>query len=160
MGGRPRSARHPPPDEHGCDDRCLTSPPGLVTMLRSPGEPMTPSPAQTAEIAAALARIPRFAGRPLDGLRVEPLASLTNRNYKVSLGGEDYVLRIAGAGTERYIDRAAEARNAGLAASLGIAPELLHLDPASGLMLTRFIEGGTSLQAADLRRPERLRAAV
>jgi len=121
---------------------------------------MTPSPAQTAEIAAALARIPRFAGRPLDDLRVEPLASLTNRNYKVSLGGEAYGLRIAGAGTERYIDRAAEARNAGLAASLGIAPELLHLDPASGLMLTRFIEGGTPLQAADLRRPEPLRAAV
>src|SRR5262245_46205656 len=120
-------------------------------MLRSPGEPMTPSPAQTAEIAAALARIPRFAGRPLDGLRVEPLASLTNRNYKVSLGGAvDVALRA----------RAAEARNAGLAASLGIAPELLHLDPASGLMLTRYIEGGTSLQAADLRRPERLRAAV
>jgi len=115
---------------------------------------------ETADVAAALARIPRFAGRALERLQAEPLASLTNRNYKLSLDGESYVLRIAGAGTEHYIDRAAEARNAGLAASIGIAPELLHLDPQSGLMLTRFIDGGTPLQAADLRRPGPLRDAA
>ncbi len=85
---------------------------------------------------------------------------LTNRNYKVSAGGEAYVLRIAGAGTHHYIDRAAEARNAGLAAAIGIAPELLYLDPESGLMLTRFIAGSVPLRAADLRRPELLRSAV
>ena len=118
------------------------------------------SPAETTEIVAALARIPRFAGRTLDDLQIAPLASLTNRNYKVSLDGETYVLRVAGAGTERYIDRAAEARNATLAASLGIAPELLYLDPQSGLMLTRFIAHGTPLRAAELRRPESLRSAV
>lgn len=115
------------------------------------------SPVEMTEIAAALAHIPPFAGRPLSGLQVEPLASLTNRNYKLSLGGESYVLRIAGEGTHRYIDRAAEAHNARQAASLGIAPELLYLDPQSGLMLTRFIAGGMALRAADLRQPELLR---
>jgi len=118
------------------------------------------APAETVEIAAALARIPEFAECPLDGLQIERLASLTNRNYKVSAGGEAYVLRIAGAGTHHYIDRAAEARNAGLAAAIGIAPELLYLDPESGLMLTRFIAGSVPLRAADLRRPELLRSAA
>jgi thiamine kinase-like enzyme len=116
--------------------------------------------AETAEIAAALTRIPQFAGHTLAGLQVEPLASLTNRNYKLSLGGESYVLRIAGAGTERYIDRAAEAHNARQAASIGIAPELLYLDPLSGLMLTRFIAGGVALRAAELQQPEVLRRAA
>ncbi len=120
---------------------------------------MTP-PAQTSDIIPALARIPQFAGCRLDGLQIEPLASLTNRNYKVSIGAEAYVLRIAGAGTHRYIDRAAEAHNARLAASIGIAPEVLYLDLQSGLMLTRFIDGGLPLQAADMRRPELLRSAV
>lgn len=115
---------------------------------------------EASEIAAALARIPHFAGRPLDGLRTEPLASLTNRNYKLSLGGESYVLRIAGAGTERYVDRAAEAHNARQAAAIGIAPELLYLDPPSGLMLTRFIEGGMPLRAVEMRQPELLRRAA
>jgi thiamine kinase-like enzyme len=121
---------------------------------------MTSSRAQTTEIAAALARIPQFASRALDGLQAEPLASLTNRNYKISIGDEAYVLRVAGAGTARYIDRAAEARNAGQAAAIGIAPDLLYLDPPSGLMLTRFIDGGTPLQAVELRRPELLRGVV
>jgi len=118
------------------------------------------APAESTEIVATLARLPPFAGRPLDGLQIERLASLTNRNYKLSIGGEAYVLRIAGAGTHHYIDRAAEARNAGLAASIGIAPELLYLDPQSGLMLTRFIAGGAPLQAADLQHPELLRSAI
>jgi thiamine kinase-like enzyme len=118
------------------------------------------SPARSADIIPALARIPQFAGRALDDVRIEPLASLTNRNYKVSIGDEAYALRIAGEGTERYIDRAAEARNAGLAASIGIAPDLLYFDSPSGLMLTRFIDGGLPLQAADMRRPELLRSAV
>jgi thiamine kinase-like enzyme len=118
------------------------------------------APADTAEIVTTLARLPQFKERTLDGLQIQPLASLTNRNYKVSIGGEAYVLRIAGAGTHRYIDRAAEARNAALAASIGIAPELLYLDPQDGLMLTRFIAGGVPLQVADLRRAELLRSAV
>jgi thiamine kinase-like enzyme len=118
------------------------------------------APAQTSDIIPVIARLPQFAGRALDGVRVEPLTSLTNRNYKVSIGGESYVLRIAREGTQHYIDRAAEGHNARLAASVGIAPELLHLDPSSGLMLTRFIAGGAPLQAVDLRRPEQLRDAV
>ncbi len=112
------------------------------------------------DVAAAIARIPLLAGRSLDSLKIEPLASLTNRNYKLGIGAETYVLRIAGAGTHRYIDRAAEAHNARLVASIAIAPEVLYLDPQSGLMLTRFIDGGVPLQAADMRRPELLRSAV
>jgi thiamine kinase-like enzyme len=108
------------------------------------------------EISAALSRIPLFAGRVLDDLRIEPLESLTNRTYKIALGADQFVLRIAGAGTASYIDRAGEAHNARLAAAIGIAPEVLHADPASGLMLTRFIPASRPLAAADLRQPATL----
>jgi thiamine kinase-like enzyme len=113
-----------------------------------------------AEIAETLSRIPSFAGRALDGLRVESLASLTNRNFKLILGDEQYVLRIPGAGTASYIDRAAEAQNARLAASIGIAPEVCYVDAASGLMLTRFVPESAPLSAADLRNPATLRRAA
>jgi thiamine kinase-like enzyme len=113
-----------------------------------------------AEVVAALSRIPFLAGRALDGLRVEPLASLTNRNFKLGLGDEQYVLRIPGAGTASYIDRAAEAHNARLAASIGIAPEVCYADAASGLMLTRFVPASAPLSAADLRQPATLRRAA
>lgn len=112
------------------------------------------------EIASALSQIPLFAGRALDSLRVEPLASLTNRNFKITLAKEQFVLRIAGAGTASYIDRAAEAHNARLAASIGIAPEVCYVDAASGLMLTRFVPDSAPLSAADLRQPATLRRAA
>jgi thiamine kinase-like enzyme len=112
------------------------------------------------EVSSALLQVPLFAGRSLDGLRVEPLDSLTNRTFKLTLGDEQFALRIAGAGTAGYIDRAAEAHNARLAASIGIAPAVLHVDPGSGLMLTRFVPASTPLTAADLRRPATLRRAT
>lgn len=112
------------------------------------------------EVASALSQIPLFGGRALDDLRVERLDSLTNRNFRLTLGEEQFVLRIAGGGTAGYIDRAAEAHNAQLAAAIGIAPAVLHVDPASGLMLTRFVPASTPLTAADLQDPTMLRHAV
>jgi thiamine kinase-like enzyme len=112
------------------------------------------------DIAAILSRIPLFAGRPLAGLAVERLGGLTNRNYKLTLGAERYVLRIAGDGTDRFIDRAAELHNARAAAAAGVAPDVLFCDPASGLLLTRFIAGGYALDAASIRTPAPLRQAA
>jgi thiamine kinase-like enzyme len=114
----------------------------------------------THEVSSALSQIPLFAGRPLDSLRVEALDSLTNRNFKLTLGEEQFVLRIAGAGTASYIDRAAEAHNARLAASIGIAPDVCYVDAASGLMLTRFVPESAPLSAADLRHPATLQRAA
>ncbi|MGH6929710.1 MAG: phosphotransferase, partial [Dongiaceae bacterium] len=112
------------------------------------------------QVASALSQIPLFAGRSLDGLRVEPLDSLTNRSFKLTLGEEQFVLRIAGAGTASYIDRAGEAHNAQLAAAIGIAPTVLYVDPGSGLMVTRFVPASTPLTATDLRQPETLGRAT
>src|SRR5262249_11112505 len=112
------------------------------------------------DVQSTLGRIPLFAGRSLAGVIVEPLASLTNRTYRITLDGERYVLRIAGAGTERYIDRKAELRNATLAAAIGIAPEILYFDPEDGTMLTRFIVGSMALDAARLREPATLQAVA
>jgi thiamine kinase-like enzyme len=112
-----------------------------------------------ADVHSTLGRIPLFAGRSLSGLIVQPLASLTNRTYKIALDGERYVLRIAGRGTERFIDRTAELRNATLASSIGVAPDLLFFDAADGTMLTRYI-AGTTLDAARMREPATLQLAA
>lgn len=107
----------------------------------------------TSEIGAVLAGIPYLAGRSIADFAVERLPGLTNRSYRLTSATEQYVLRLAGAGTSAYIDRAAEEHNARLAAGLGLAPELLHFDPADGTMLTRFAHGARPLAAADLADP-------
>ena len=73
--------------------------------------------------------------------RVEPLSGgITNRNFKVEVDGETYVLRIGGRDTELLgIDRYVEQEASIAAARLGIAPEVLRYE--RGYLVTRFVEG-------------------
>ena len=101
------------------------------------------------EAVQALLRIPLFSGQEPGDFDFQRLGGLTNRNYKVTpkgSGGEDaYILRIAGDGTEEYIDRAHEEVNAKAAARAGVNAEVLFFDPGDGLQLTRFIEGSVPM---------------
>jgi thiamine kinase-like enzyme len=97
------------------------------------------------EVRKALARIPRLASTALGSASVERLAGLTNRNYRVAIGGERFVLRIPGEGTSEYIDRRHEAVAARIAAEAGVNAEVLFFDETDGLMLTRFIEGALTM---------------
>jgi thiamine kinase-like enzyme len=109
-----------------------------------------------ADIAAAIDRVPwlRTAGTP------ERLAGLTNLNYRIG----DYVLRLPGAGTSEYIDRAAEEVAARSAADAGVNAQILHFDAADGLMVTRFVAGAATMSperfAADLGAVERAGRAL
>lgn len=75
------------------------------------------------------------------------MGGLTNRVFRVG----DLVLRLPGKGTEEYINRAHEAESARAAAVAGVAPEVLHADPASGVMVTRFIPGTETMTPAGFR---------
>lgn len=112
------------------------------------------------EVRAALAQIPALpaASGPW---RIARLPSLTNRTFLVERGeGDAYVLRLPGKGTARYIDRAGEAANARAAAGIGITPPVLHADPASGVMLSRYLAGAMPLTPQRLREGNHFRAAI
>ncbi|MER9137820.1 phosphotransferase family protein [Mesorhizobium sp. M0830] len=92
----------------------------------------------TDEVRATLAAIPMLAGYtgPL-----ERLGGLTNLVFRAG----DFCLRIPGKGTEEYISRANEAVAAREAAKAEVSPEVLHVDPATGIMVTRFIAGAETM---------------
>ena len=96
------------------------------------------------DLCGVIARIPVLAGYSGP---VERLGGLTNRVYRTG----EACLRIPGKGTEEYIDRANEAVAAREAAEAGVSPEVLHADPESGLMVTRFIGGAVTMSAANFR---------
>ncbi|MGE5689769.1 MAG: phosphotransferase [Pseudomonadota bacterium] len=74
---------------------------------------------------------------------VEPLGGgITNRNFKVDLGDETYVLRVGGKDTELLgIDRRAEHEASLVAAGLGIAPEVIAFVEPEGYLVTRYVPG-------------------
>jgi thiamine kinase-like enzyme len=79
---------------------------------------------------------------PLSG---EPQAldgGITNRNYRVVMGGEDYVLRICGKDTAVLgIDRDAECAATVAAARIGVGPEVVAYRPDLEVLVTRWVEG-------------------
>ena len=109
----------------------------------------------------ALAATGLFSARSLAEAGIEPVeGGLTNHSFHVAVDEGRYVLRMPGAGTGAYIDRAQEAHNARAAARLGIAPDLVYSDPRSGVALTRRIEGGRVLDSHAFRDPATLERAV
>ena len=82
---------------------------------------------------------------------VEPLTlGITNRNYRVEVGGNVYVIRLSGRDTELLgIDREAEHVAATAAASAGVAPEVVAYLPEQRALVTRFV-------VAEPLTPERL----
>jgi thiamine kinase-like enzyme len=97
-----------------------------------------------ARLRAAIAAVPVLAaaGAP------ERMGGLTNLVFRLG----DYCLRLPGKGTEAYIDRANEAVAAREAARAGVSPEVIHCDPATGLMVTRFIGGAATMSPEAFRR--------
>ncbi|CAM5413178.1 thiamine kinase-like enzyme [Aquamicrobium terrae] len=93
---------------------------------------------------AALETIPQFRGYRGEIVR---LGGLTNLVFQAG----DYCLRIPGKGTEEYIDRANEAAAAREAARAGVSPEVLHFDPESGVMVTRFVAGTETMTPRNFR---------
>lgn len=67
---------------------------------------------------------------------------ITNRNYRIEVGGGVYVLRMGGAKTELLgIDRAAEHAASLRAHEVGLGPEVVAFVPAQGWLVARFIDG-------------------
>jgi len=79
-------------------------------------------------LAAVIAAIPEWEGEDPD---VTPITiGITNRNFKVDIGGASFVVRLSGKDTELLgIDRAAENEAASAAAAAGVAPEVFAFLP-------------------------------
>jgi thiamine kinase-like enzyme len=77
----------------------------------------------------------------LGGLSGEPMplsGGITNHNFRVTLGGEEYVVRVHGRDTDLLgIDRQSEQLAAELAAELAIAPQLVA--SFEDCLVTRFV---------------------
>jgi len=88
-----------------------------------------------------LKRIPQFASA--SNLTVTELTGgITNKNYKITVDGESYVLRMGGNETKYLgIDRKIEYECSLLASQIGIAPEPTAFLEPEGYIVARFISG-------------------
>jgi CTP:phosphocholine cytidylyltransferase-like protein/thiamine kinase-like enzyme len=92
---------------------------------------------------AAMQLIASTFGVPEGAVRVvAPLKEgMTNKSFLFAVGGETYVFRLPGPGTDKLIDRAGEKRSYELVAPLDISDEILYCDAETGIKIARYYEG-------------------
>lgn len=89
-----------------------------------------------------------FPGASPDRLTINRLGGQTNRVYRVGNGRDALCLRLPGKGTEEYINRRVEMVAAEATAKAGVSPEVVHFDPATGVMVTRFLDHAVTMSPA------------
>jgi thiamine kinase-like enzyme len=85
---------------------------------------------------------------------------LTNHNFKVTVGGEAFVVRVGGKDTELLgIDRRDEHGAALVAAQIGVGPEVIAFVESESCLVTRFVEG-RPIPVETMRAPETIARAA
>jgi thiamine kinase-like enzyme len=109
-------------------------------------------------LAAVIDAVPSWAGLTPE---VTPITlGITNRNFRVDIGGESFVVRLSGKDTDLLgIDRASENEAASTAAAAGVAPEVFAYLPEQTSLITRFVQGD-QIPEEDLQREDVLRSVV
>ena len=91
-----------------------------------------------------------------DIVDVRPLQQgLTNLSFYFSCGGEGYVYRHPGAGTDDIINRQAETFALKAASDLGLDETYVYEDPRQGWKIARFVPGCSEFDYADAAQVER-----
>src|ERR1700675_200734 len=100
------------------------------------------------ELDAAIAAVAEWEG--LDAEVTPITAGITNRNFRIDVGGEAFVLRLAGRDTGLLgIDREAENEAGRAAAAAGVGPDVFAWIPEHACLITRFVQG-SSIPEEDL----------
>jgi thiamine kinase-like enzyme len=110
------------------------------------------------ELDAAIAAVAEWEG--LDAEVTPITAGITNRNFRVDVGGEAFVLRLAGRDTGLLgIDREAENEAGRAAAAAGVGPDVFAWIPEHACLITRFVQG-SSVPEEDLQHEDVLASVV
>lgn len=87
------------------------------------------------QVLVALSKVPGFENLD-DVISITRLGGLTNLVHRVDLTERSVIVRIPGQGTEDYIDRNVEAYNANAASKAGVSPNVIHVEPSTGIMIS------------------------
>lgn len=97
-----------------------------------------------------------FPERTVNDSKISQIGGLSNKNFKVRLDNDTYVLRIPGFGANGMIDRSLEEENSAKASQLGINPPLRYFNKKTGIKLVDFVSGAETLNAGTIQRQENL----
>lgn len=87
---------------------------------------------------------------------VEQIGGMTNKNYRVLVDNSEYILRIAGTGTEEMINRHTEMVNSKLAADYGIDADIVYFNENTGVKISKMIKEAETLNPETAKRKKNI----
>lgn len=85
------------------------------------------------------------------------IGGMSNKNFRINLDGNSYVLRVPGNGSEGMVERANEEFNAMEGCKMGINPDIRYFNAETGIKLADFIENAETLNAATIQRHDNMK---
>lgn len=98
-----------------------------------------------------------FPNEDVSEVEIIQIGGMSNKNFRVNLNGNSYVLRVPGNGSEGMVERANEEFNAMEACKLGVNPTIRYFNAKTGVKLADFIENAETLNAATIQRHDNMK---
>ncbi len=98
-----------------------------------------------------------FPDKDISGAEILQIGGMSNKNFKVTVDGKSYVLRVPGNGSDGMVERTNEEFNALEACKMGVNPSIRYFNPKTGIKLADFIENAETLTAATIQRHDNMR---
>ena len=92
-----------------------------------------------------------------DVTEVTPAGGMTNKNYRICVRDTRYILRVAGTGTDRMINRNTEMFNSAIASEKGFNVEVPYFNLETGVKISKFIENAETLTHRSIKKEENLK---
>ena len=98
-----------------------------------------------------------FPGKDVASADIVQIGGMSNKNFKVTLEGKSYVLRVPGNGSDGMVERSNEEFNALEACRMGVNPPIRYFNPQTGIKLADFVVNAETLTAATIQRHDNMR---
>ena len=98
-----------------------------------------------------------FPDKDVANAEIIKIGGMSNKNFRINLDGNSYVLRVPGNGSEGMVERANEEFNAMEGCKMGINPDIRYFNAETGIKLADFIENAETLNAATIQRHDNMK---
>ena len=90
-------------------------------------------------------------------VKISQIGGMSNKNFKVTKGVYEYVLRVPGIGAEGMVVRSNEEQNSLQACKMGINPPIRYFNSETGIKLADFVKNAETLNGATIQRPSNMK---
>jgi len=97
-----------------------------------------------------------FPGEDVSSAVIEQIGGMSNKNFKVTFKGMEYVLRVPGVGSEGMVERSNEEFNAIEGCKMGVNPEIRYFNAKTGIKLADYVKNAETLNSATIQRHENM----